>query len=74
MCKYFLFVGFGWPFIPIMSTLQYITGFNYINTNIPLNLDYFLSSFKDFRNPSILFYPQRNNFDREILSHPNIYK
>lgn len=48
--------------------------FNYINTNVPINLDRFLSSFKDFRNPSILFNPQRDNFDAQVLSHSNMYK
>jgi hypothetical protein len=58
--KYPLFVGFGWPFLPIMLALQYIMSFNYIHSNLPLNLDYFLGSFRDFRNPSLFYNPFRN--------------
>lgn len=56
--------------MPLMLALQFVFGFNYINTQLPLNLDQFLTSFKDFRNPSILFNPQRNDFDREVVNHP----
>lgn len=74
LCKYFLFVGFGWPFMPIMLSLQYIMSFNYINAPIPLNLNSFLASFSDFRNPSLLYNPSRNDFDERVVNHPNIYK
>lgn len=74
ICKYPLFIGFGWPFLPIMLALQYIMSFNYISSNLPLNLDYFLASFRDFRNPSILYNPLRNNFDAKVVNHQNIYK
>ncbi len=60
ICKYLLFVGLGWPLIPLMLAMQYIMSFNYIHTNLPLNLDYFLTSFRDFRNPSIFYNPLRN--------------
>lgn len=57
-----------------MLIMQYIMGHNYINTQLPLNLDYFLASFADFRNPSILFNPERNDFDASVVNHPPIYK
>lgn len=60
ICKYILFIGFGWCVMPLMLILQYIFGHNYITAQLPLNLQYFLTSFADFRNPSILFNPQRN--------------
>ena len=60
VCKILLFIGLGWPVMPLMLIMQYIMGHNYVNTQLPLNLDYFLASFADFRNPSILFNPQRN--------------
>jgi hypothetical protein len=60
--------------MPLMLILQYIFGHNYISTQLPLNLDYFLTSFADFRNPSILFNPQRNSFDAQVVNHPEIYK
>jgi len=60
ICKYLLFIGFGWPVMPLMLILQYVFGYNYITSQLPLNLDRFLTSFADFRNPSILFNPQRN--------------
>lgn len=63
-------MGFGWAVMPLMLALQFVFGFNYINTQLPLNLDQFLTSFRDFRNPSILFNPQRNDFDREVVNHP----
>ena len=60
ICKYILFIGFGWAVMPLMLILQYIFGHNYITSQLPLNLKYFLTSFADFRNPSILFNPLRN--------------
>ena len=60
--------------MPLMLIMQYIMGHNYIDTQLPLNLDRFLASFADFRNPSILFNPQRNEFDQSVVSHPNMYK
>jgi hypothetical protein len=57
ICKYLLFIGFGWAVMPLMLSLQYIFCHNYITTQLPLNLYYFLTSFADFRNPSILFNP-----------------
>lgn len=57
ICKYILFVGFGWTVMPLMLILQFIHSLNYINTQLPVNLDEFLASFKDFKNPSILFDP-----------------
>lgn len=57
-----------------MMALQYIMSFNYIHSNLPLNLDYFLASFRDFRNPSILYNPLRNEFDAKVVNHQNIYK
>ncbi len=73
ICKYPLFLGFGWIFMPLMLTLQYIMSLNYVSTQKPLNLAYFLSSFSDYRNPSILFNPQRNNLDAKVLSHGEMY-
>lgn len=60
--------------MPLMLILQYIFGYNYITSQLPLNLDYFLTSFADFRNPSILFNPQRNQFDSRVVNHDEIYK
>ena len=74
ICKYLLFIGFGWPVMPLMLIMQYIMGHNYIDTQLPLNLDYFLASFADFRNPSILFNPERNDFDAQVVNHGEIYK
>jgi hypothetical protein len=75
VCKYLLFIGFGWPVMPLMLIMQYIMGHNYIDTQLPLNLDYFLSSFEDLRNPSILFKAERDTFDTEqVVTHGNIYK
>lgn len=37
-CKYLLFIGLGWPVMPLMLTMQYITAQNYLTTTIPLNL------------------------------------
>lgn len=74
ICKYLLFIGFGWPVMPLMLILQYVFGYNYISSQLPLNLDRFLTSFADFRNPSILFNPQRNEFDRKVVNHPELYK
>lgn len=71
--KYPLFIGFGWVFMPLMLTMQYIMSLNYIDTTKPLNLDRFLASFADFRNPSIFYNPVRNNIDNSIVSHPNMY-
>jgi len=67
--KYPLFVGFGWIFMPLMLVLQYIMSLNYIDTVKPLNLEMFLKSFADFRNPSIFYNPLRNNIDTSIVSH-----
>lgn len=67
--KYPLFIGFGWIFMPLMYTLQFIMNLNYINTQNPLNLNYFLSSFADFKNPSILYNPTRRNFDNRVVNH-----
>lgn len=72
--KYMMFVGLGWPFIPLMLALQSIMSLNYLNTQMPLNLRYFLNSFADFRNPSILYNPVRNNFDMRVLNHPELYQ
>jgi len=69
ICKYLLFTGFGWPVMPLMLALQYIFSHNYITSQLPLNLYYFLTSFADFRNPSILFNPQRNQFDSQVINH-----
>ena len=74
LCKYPLFVGLGWIFMPLMLTLMSIMNLNYIDTQRPLNLDLFLASFADFRNPSILYNPARDNMDNSIFSHPNAYK
>ena len=60
--------------MPLMLIMQYIMGHNYLNSQIPLNLDGFLASFRDYRNPSILFNPERDNFDRSVVNHPEIYK
>ena len=38
ICKYILFIGFGWSVMPLMLILQYIFGHNYINSQLPLNL------------------------------------
>ena len=57
-----------------MLALQYIMSFNYIHSSLPLNLDYFLASFRDFRNPSIFYKPFRDDFDASVVNHPNIYK
>jgi len=72
--KYPLFIGFGWFFMPLMLSLQFIMSFNYLKTNMPLNLDRFLACFADFRNPSILYNPMRNDMDRSIFTHPNLYQ
>ena len=61
--KYPLLVGFGWVFMPLMLVLQYITSLNYVSSQKPLNLDLFLQSFADFKNPSILYNPVRRNMD-----------
>lgn len=58
--KYPLFIGLGWMVMPLMLVLQYIMSLNYIDTQRPLNLDLFLASFADFRNPSILYNPLRD--------------
>ena len=60
--------------MPLMLVMQYIMAHNYINTQLPLNLDLFLSSFADLRNPSILFNPQRDEFDKTVVNHSNMYK
>ena len=74
LCKYLLFIGLGWPLVPIMLALQYIMSFNYINSSLPLNLNYFLASFRDFRNPSLLYKADRDTFDSDIFTHGNLYK
>jgi hypothetical protein len=48
--------------------------FNYIHSNLPLNLNYFLASFRDFRNPSLFYNPFRNNFDASVVNHQDIYR
>lgn len=67
--KYPLFIGFGWMFMPLMLALQYIMSLNYLNTKMPLNLNYFLSSFQDFRNPSIFYNPMRIDMDASVINH-----
>ena len=67
--KYPLFIGFGWIFMPLMLSMQFIMSLNYIDATKPLNLDRFLASFSDFRNPSIFYNPVRNNIDNSIVSH-----
>lgn len=67
--KYPLFIGFGWIFMPLMLVMQYIMSLNYIDTARPLNLDRFLASFADFRNPSIFYNPLRNDIDTSVVSH-----
>jgi len=57
--KYPLFIGFGWLFMPLMLPMQFIMSLNYVKTTMPLNLQLFLSSFADFRNPSIFYNPLR---------------
>lgn len=71
--KYPMFIGFGWIFMPLMLVLMSIMNLNYIDTQRPLNLDLFLASFADFRNPSILYNPLRDDMDNSIFTHPNIY-
>ena len=71
--KYPLFIGFGWIFMPLMLVLQYITSLNYISSQKPLNLDLFLQSFADFKNPSILYNPLRSNMDYSVVNHGEIY-
>jgi len=71
--KYPLFIGFGWIFMPLMLTLQYIMSLNYVNTQKPLNLDLFLQSFVDFKNPSIFYDPVRKNMDTSIVNHREMY-
>jgi hypothetical protein len=73
LAKYPLFLGFGWVFMPLMLVLMSIMNLNYIDTQRPLNLDLFLSSFADFRNPSIFYNPLRNDIDSEVFTYPNIY-
>jgi hypothetical protein len=63
VAKYPLLLGFGWIFMPLMLALQYITSLNYVSSQKPLNLDLFLQSFADFKNPSILYNPTRRNMD-----------
>ena len=74
VCKYPLFIGFGWIFMPLMLVLMSIMNLNYIDTQRPLNLNMFLASFADLRNPSILYNPVRDNMDTSIFSHPEIYR
>jgi hypothetical protein len=71
--KYPLFIGFGWIFMPLMLTLQFIMSLNYIDTQKPLNLDLFLSSFADFKNPSIFYNPTRSTMDQNIVSTKDTY-
>ena len=56
--------------MPLMFVLQTIMNLNYIDTQKPLNLDLFLASFRDFRNPSILYDPKRRDMDTSVVSHP----
>ena len=73
--KILLFLGLGWPVMPVMLTMQYIFSHAYITAKMPLNLDYFLRSFQDFRNPSILFMKQRDALDHSIFPAVNsVYK
>jgi hypothetical protein len=53
--KILLFLWMGWTVMPLMISLQYILTHAYVSTKLPLNLDYFLRSFADYRNPSIFF-------------------
>lgn len=71
--KYPLFIGFGWIFMPLMLAMQFVMSLNYVSTTKPLNLDLFLASFADFRNPSIFYNPVRNNIDRSVIDHKPIY-
>lgn len=72
--KYPLFIGFGWVFMPLMLALQFVMSLNYVSTTRPLNLDLFLASFADFRNPSIFYNPVRNSIDRSVIDHRPIYR
>lgn len=54
VCRVLLFLGLGWPVMPVMLSMQYIFAHAYISAKMPLNVDYFLRSFEDFRNPSLL--------------------
>lgn len=74
LAKYPLFVGFGWVFMPLMLALQFVMSLNYVATTRPLNLDLFLASFADFRNPSIFYNPLRNSIDRSVVDHPPLYR
>jgi len=74
VCKYPLFIGFGWVFMPLMLVLMSIMNLNYIDTQRPLNLHMFLASFSDFRNPSILYNPLRDDMDKSIFSHGEMYE
>jgi len=58
--KYPLFIGFGWIFMPLMLVLQFIMSLNYVKATMPLGLQCFLTSFRDYRNPSIFYNPLRN--------------
>lgn len=60
-------------FMPLMLVMQFIMSLNYINTVKPLNLQLFLKSFSDFRNPSIFYNPLRKSIDTSIVSHNEIY-
>ena len=55
--------------MPLMLTLQYITSLNYVSSQKPLNLDLFLQSFIDFKNPSIFYDPVRKNMDISVVNH-----
>lgn len=74
LAKYPLFVGFGWVFMPLMLALQFVMSLNYVATTRPLNLDLFLASFADFRNPSIFYNPLRNSIDRSVIDHQPLYR
>lgn len=70
-----LFLGMGWPVMPLMLSMQYIFAHSYLSTKLPLNLEYFLKSFKDYRNPSLLFPEARDEVDKGIFPPVNsIYK
>lgn len=71
--KYPLFIGFGWIFMPLMLVMQFIMSLNYIDAQKPLNLELFLASFADFRNPSIFYNPVRDNIDNSIVGGNKYY-
>jgi hypothetical protein len=75
ICRILLFLWMGWSVMPVMLTMQYIFTHAYISSKLPLNLDYFLRSFKDYRNPSLFFMSTRDAIDRSIFPAVNsVYK